>query len=325
MRINSVSFNYGNFKINNNNRVQGSVVPLKNDVFTKSEEISFRGLSDAEKKKVSSFSKDLYRMIYIDGKFNLEGVQKIARKYDKDINVKSMDEAPETHGYRAMYTHKAQFDYDTFSVNLEDRTLYLEPSKPDDENKINELYVSAIHEFTHAIQANSKDMSCNGITKSYLARNKNNPDKERIFKNAVLDNQVARNIENIVAAPINNALSNPAIITKMITSPHTPKVGIEIVNTMSGVTDYNKFVTSSMNELFRRMDDASRVKSDKKHLLTYAAKHLECEAEAYNNEAFAYAKAMEKGVSSNMAYMVSVEAKVYQDAAKILNKMAREC
>ena len=324
MKINSISTNFNIFKLNNQSQQYKITAPLKTDTFSKANEVSFTGLSDSDKKKVSSFSKDLYRIFYIDKNFDLEKIQKIARKYDKGLSVKSMQEAPNEYGYDALYAHKTQIDADSFDINIADRTLYLDETRVSDADEINEFYVAAIHEFTHAIQEQSKEMSCPNIVKSYLARNKNSANRDDVLKNAVMSNRVAHGIEDIIATPIAACLNTPVIVSQMVKGKHSPNVGMELAHKMYGINDYNAYVRQSVNQLFNSLDEG-KAGADRKHLLTYTAKHLECEAEAYNTESGAYAKVMDKNVASHFAYLISVKSKVFSEASRILMKMAREC
>ena len=324
MRINPIGYNYANFNLKAQSRKYKVNEPLGIDTFSKSEQVSFKGLNDSDKKKVRAFSKELYRMLYIDKKFDFAGIQKIVRKFNKNLSVKPMDEAPSGYDYCSIYVHKSQFDYESFSVNCTDETLYLEEPKRDNRNDINELYVSAVHEYTHAIQANSKEMSCYDLTKAYLAKNRNSSDKDTVFQNAVVCDQVVHKIEDIVSMPIKMALNNPPVIVRIAMAAHSPKVGLEIANASCGISDYNKFVRDSVNSLFASVEN-SGLKPDRKYFLTSAAKHLECEAEAYNNEAFAYAKVLEnREIGAQHSYLISVNSRAFLDASKVVAKMARE-
>ena len=82
---------------------------------------------------------------------------------------------------------------------------------------------------------------------------------------------------------------------------------------MYGVNDYNAYVKQSVNQLFNSLDEA-KAGADRKHLLTYSAKHLECEAEAYNTDSGAYARVMDKDIAPHFSYLISVKAKVFSEA-----------
>ena len=322
MRLSSVSTNFNPFKIISKDRKNNIMQPLRADTFARSNEISFCGLSSNERAKIKSFKNDLYQMLFMKRDSDFKNVQELVDKYINGVDVKSIKKMPfKVRDIAAFYMEKADPDFENNNMQITERTIFLDKPNLRNNIKLDEYFVSAVHEFTHAVQRQSETMSCPKMVESYYDKHPDLIDEKLTVAREC--EAVAGFLKDMALAPINKAMLRPDIFSMTLRDEVSPIAGVKMLKNAFGIDNYGNYIKRAIDNSLQKLLQDDFI-TDKKFLLEYAAKYIECENEAYMQEALAYEKALDKQHAKRSRKVSYIRANLLDEASKIIRHEIRK-
>lgn len=273
MQINSISTNipiYKNSIRPNYNRY------LQNDVFIKTEQVSFGRKKKTRADIIKDFAKDV-KKYYFDEPFDRKKIEKLIQKDIKDATVKSFEEIncgynlPKS--FMGLYSEEFNYDEEKQVVSSSNKTLYLKDPNEGEYSKL-AYYANCVHEYTHLLQSSDNEFSAVGQLNKLLRKSKASPEVK--LRTVSLAPQFAIDVEKQIKEPIFNSLNSFELSSKYIQK----KPSVSQVYADNGIDNIKKFALDIMNENAKNYAE-KHGEIDTKMIKEYTLSHLQRECEAY--------------------------------------------
>lgn len=309
MKINAIQYTP---KISNIHNKRHYNNPVQNDIFIRTEPISF-GKKKTREELVRDFAKDI-KKYYYDEPFNFQAIQKAAQKNIKGIEVKDYRELDIenevlTTFMGALYS---SFSYDNEKQLTVPSKLIMYLKDPNENTDMEPIayYANAVHEYTHALQQADKDFSDVAVLNRLLRKSSASSDvKERTITYV---GEFALDAEKRIKEPLHNAeKDDKKNFLYYMTQPTIKKIYED-----EGVKDIKKFALDKIKNLIPTYKEKYG-EMDEKILLEYTLYHLKKENEAYDADYETHIK-MNSVYSNNRAFW---NVKALIQLYKILSKI----
>ncbi len=325
MQINSISANnFYSVNCNKNQKATVIIQQLTSDCFMKSNNVSFCAANpkDDRKQKVESFMNDMYRKV-ISPTFSFEDVRAMVHKHSKGVvAVKPMSEAPKdsifSKSLQGLFC--AELDFDERSNRIfypkKGRTLYVNSESFKNPNLKGDIYANAVHEYTHALQADDSQANPAKMFTRYLESHKNNVDEA--LKQVQISIGAINQIEENIARPyINVVLNNEDEVYEYMLSGKTDM--LSWIAQRKKLEDFSSFVREKVSSVIEKAEAENGLPIDRTLIYDTTINHFEREIEAYTNESNVQRKMIGIG---NVRSLTRVQ--LYQKSIAVLREMKKE-
>lgn len=290
MKINSITAN--NIYQTNFNRIQTSAClnnkQLISDCFVKSTAVSF-GNTDGRtnrNKIVELFMNDLGKKLN-SPHFSINDVSTSMRKYNKNISVKSINQAPKellfSKTLQGLYCSDLAYDEtnNSFFIPKKNRVFFLKTETLKENLGNIDVFVNAVHEFSHVLQSADDDVNQIGLFNKYISDKKD--DVENAINQVSIVSSLVPTLEENLARPFINILyNNEDMAYERMQNGKTDFV--EWLCRRNRIADFDFYVQEKVNATISLSQDRNNVEADKEFIIDVAINHFSREIEAYENE-----------------------------------------
>ena len=282
MKINSINTNFSIYK---NLKQRTFSNKVRNDVFVKTEQISFGKKKKSRIDIINDFAKNV-KKYYFDNDFDINEIQKLVQKDVKDVSVKDFKELkspyPLPSDFMGAYTEEIDYDKELDLVSSGQKTLYLKNPKDAEYTKI-AYYANCVHEFTHLVQNADPQLSAVAHLNKLIKKSKAPVSVKE--QSVILAPEFAIEVEKAIKKPIHDSLNNTVLFDKYWNKRPT----VTEVYKDNGIDNIKKFANSVMNEKVETFTKKYG-ELDPMILKEYSLMHLQRENEAYQVDFNAHKK-----------------------------------
>jgi hypothetical protein len=309
MKINAIQYTQNISALTNKRFLNNSV---QNDVFVRTEQVSF-GKKKTRIEQAKDFAKDV-KKYYYDEPFSLQGIQKVAQKGVKDIQVKDYRELNvESEVLKTfMGALLNSFSYDEEKQQVVPNALELYLKNPDENNHVDRVafYANCVHEYTHALQQTDKDVSDISVLNKLLRKSKATADVKNTTITHIGD--FALEAEQRIKKPIYDAEKDIDKQFRYTMSPPT----ISQIYENEGIKDIKKFAINEIKNLMPKYEEKYG-EMDKQILLSYTINHLQKENEAYQADYEAHKRMNSKYADKSVYWNINAVIQLYRVLSEI--------
>ena len=241
MKINSLN----HISSINKNIIQKSYMNnVNNDVFVRSEQVSFGRKKKSRADLIKDFAKDV-KKYYFDVPFDKNAIEKLIQKDVKDVTVKDFSERDRSiywpDDFMGLYTEEVCFDDEKEVFLSGKKTLYLKNPNEGEYSKL-AYYANCVHEYTHLMQSQDDEFSeIVALNKFYKNSKASSEVKDRTV---TLAPQYFIDVEKSVKKPIFDSVNNPILLSKYLNK----KPSVTEIYKDNGIDNIKKFASDIMDK-----------------------------------------------------------------------------
>ena len=311
MKINSINTYIPIYKNNTsrsfNNKVQ-------NDVFVKTEQVSFCRKKKSRADMIKDFARDV-KKYYFDEPFDHKAIEKLIQKDVKDVSVKDFSEIkcsyrlPED--FMGLYGEEIFFDEEKELFGCVDRTLYLKDPNEGEYSKAT-YYANCVHEYTHLLQSEDKEMSEIVFLNKLLKKSK--APLKTILNTIGYAPAYAVETEKAIKKPIFDSIDNEILFSKYLKK----KPSVSEVYADNGINNIKKYALSIIDENAKKYSEKYD-DIDETILKEFVFEHFRKENEAYEVDFETYKKVEPNMCKSSLQWDKLAKVQLYRLLAGLKN------
>lgn len=311
MKINSINTYIPTYKNNINFAFNNKV---QNDVFVKTEQVSFGKKKKSRDDMIKDFARDV-KKYYFDEPFDRKAIEKLIQKDVKDVSVKDFADAncsyklPED--FMGLYGEEIFFDDEKKLFGSKNRTLYL-PDPREGKFPKSAYYANCVHEYTHLLQSEDEETSEVAFLNRLLK--KSNKPFEFLFDTIALCPSFAVETEKAIKKPIFDSIDNHVLFSKYLKK----KPSVSEVYADNGINNIKKYALNVIDENAKEYAKKNE-NIDEKILKEFVLNHLKKENEAYQVDYETHKKADPNVYKSPLEWDKLVKIQLYRLLAGLKN------
>jgi len=326
MLISPLGFN--NFLKINNNKKRNSYIKneIKNDVFIKSNTISFgSSLKEKRQVEVDFLTNSLLKKTQKQNLTFLD-VSNCINNAGHKVAIKPVDKR--TDGVVGKYYGRFDmiYNYDEqkqrFVILDNRKTLYLNPDFQTQEAGNENMLINTAHEYTHFLQSYDSDLNSLNFFNDYIASHSD--DIDSAVEQVCASIQVANLIEEGVACEFIKKLSQ----VEGLSYTRLQNNALDMLGWLSKknkIEDLDGYLKGKIDAVISKFEQDTNIELDKDLVLKFAKTHFEKEIEAYGSENRAWKRIISVNSNGAMKPFDSPRAltriQLYEKTVGVIDKM----